>query len=84
MPAQKLESGRRLGKQEPFVFPRLWRYRVFMDESTEKSPQRRYRWPWVVLAAVILWIVLAVVWMRVAVRHVEEQRDFSAPPASSH
>lgn len=55
-----------------------------MDESTEKSPQRRYRWPWVVLAAVILWIVLAVVWMRVAVRHVEEQRDFSAPPASSH
>jgi hypothetical protein len=52
-----------------------------MDEPSSNPPKRRYRWPWVVAAALILWVLLAVVWMLVAVRHVREQRDFSAPPA---
>ena len=51
-----------------------------MDEPTSNGPKRRYRWPWVVATAFILWVLLAVVWMLGAVRHVREQRDFSAPP----
>jgi hypothetical protein len=60
---------------------RISGYVLRMDEPSADSPKRRYRWPWVVLAAFILWVVLAVIWMSVAVRHVEEQRDFKAPPA---
>ena len=66
----------------------LWEFRHSdylgrMDEPSDNSPKRRYRWPWYAAAGVILWVVLSVVWMRAAVRHVEEQRDFSAPPAVS-
>ena len=58
---------------------------MLMDEPLANSPKRRYRWPWVVLFAFIVWVLLAVAWMSVAVRHVEEQRDFSAPlPTSAH
>ena len=54
-----------------------------MDEPSANLPKRRYRWPWVVLAAFIVWVLLAVVWVSVAARHVREQRDFAAPPASA-
>jgi len=50
-----------------------------MDEPPATSPKRRYRWPWIVAIALIIWVLLAFVWMSVAVRHVREQRDFSAP-----
>jgi hypothetical protein len=40
---------------------------------------RRYQWPWVVAAAVVLGIVLAIVWMSVAVNKVERERDVNAP-----
>jgi hypothetical protein len=55
-----------------------------MNEPSSLPPKRRYRWPWVVLAAFLLWVLLAIVWMSAAVRHVEQQRDFSAPPSSRH
>jgi cytochrome oxidase assembly protein ShyY1 len=48
-----------------------------MNESNENP--RRYKWPWFVLAAVLLAVVLAIVWMRYAVKREEQQRDFSAP-----
>ena len=51
-----------------------------MDEQPGNAPRRRYRWPWIVLTAFILWVLLAIGWMSIAVRHVEQQRDFSAPP----
>jgi hypothetical protein len=51
-----------------------------MNEPPAPPPKRRYRWPWVVLAAFLLWVLLAILWMSVAVRRVEERRDFSAPP----
>ncbi len=54
-----------------------------MDEPSANPPPRRYRWPWIVAVAVVLWVLLAVVWMWVAVRHVEAQRDFSAPATTS-
>ena len=48
-----------------------------MDEDNQNP--RRYKWPWFVLAAVLLGIVLAVVWVSFAVKKVEQERDLNAP-----
>jgi hypothetical protein len=47
-------------------------------EAANQNP-RRYKWPWVVAAAVVLAIVLAVIWMSFAVREVERERAVEAP-----
>ena len=47
------------------------------------EPKQTYRWPWLVLAAVLLAIVLAVVWVGFAVKKVEQQRDFNPLPNSA-
>jgi hypothetical protein len=52
-----------------------------MNEPDE-SP-RRHQWPWLVAVAVVLFVVLAVVWMIFAVRREKQERDFSAPLPSS-
>ncbi len=52
-----------------------------MNEST-KDP-RRYKWPWLVAAAVVLGVALAIVWMSLAVKKVERERDLNAPLPSS-
>ena len=46
-----------------------------MDE--EDNNPRRYKWPWFVLAAVLVSIVLAVVWVTFAVKKVERDRSFN-------
>ncbi len=52
--------------------------------SASGSNPPRYRWPWFVLAGVVLFIVLAVAWMYVAVKKEEQQRNYSAPlPATA-
>jgi len=53
-----------------------------MDQSRE-TPSRgpRYKWPGFVLAAVILAVVLAVLWMSVAVRRTRELRDPNSMPS---
>jgi F0F1-type ATP synthase assembly protein I len=48
-----------------------------MDEENQNP--RHYKWPWFVLAAVLLGIVLAVVWVSFAVKKVEQERNFKAP-----
>ena len=48
-----------------------------MDES--KQNPRRYQWPWFVLAAVVLFLTLAVLWVGLAVKRERQERDFSAP-----
>jgi hypothetical protein len=53
-----------------------------MNEPSPNPPPRRYRWPWIVAAALILWVLLAVVWMLFAVRQVEERREQGATPPS--
>jgi hypothetical protein len=50
---------------------------VRVDDLNEPAP--RYRWPWFVLAAVVLGVVLAIVWMGFAVHRERQERDVNAP-----
>ena len=50
---------------------------VRMDEQGG-TPQR-YRWPWFVLAAFLLGVALAIVWMSYAVHRERQERDVNAP-----
>jgi len=54
-----------------------------MGEPNGNAPQQKYRWPWLVLAAVLLAIVLAIVWVGIAAKKVEQQRDFTPLPAGA-
>ena len=53
-----------------------------MNEPNEKQP-RRYKWPWFVLAAVVVFVLLAILWMSFAVRTVEQERNFNAPQTTN-
>jgi hypothetical protein len=44
------------------------------------SPPRRHRWPWFVLAAAVLGVALAVLWMTFAVRRTRELRESNPLP----
>jgi bacteriorhodopsin len=48
-----------------------------MDDNNQNP--RRYKWPWFALAAVVLAVTLAVVWVSFAVKKVERERNFNAP-----
>jgi hypothetical protein len=48
-----------------------------MDDESEQP--RRYKWPWFVLAAVLLFLALAIVWVSFAVKKVEQERSGNAP-----
>jgi len=50
--------------------------------SPNENP-RRYRWPWLLAAAVVLGIALAIIWVSLAVKKVERERDLSAPLPNS-
>jgi quinoprotein glucose dehydrogenase len=54
-----------------------------MNEPTGNAGRPRYRWPFYLLAAVVLGVVLAVLWMSVLVRRMREQRDPDFSPASN-
>jgi bacteriorhodopsin len=47
-------------------------------EEDNQNP-RRYKWPWFVLAAVLVFVVLTIVWVSFAVKKVERERNFRAP-----
>jgi len=49
-----------------------------MSDPSE-NPPRRYKWPWFVLAAFVLFVLLAIMWMSFAVRTVERERDLNPP-----
>lgn len=52
--------------------------------SEQTTPARpRYRWPWFLLAGVLLGIVLAVIWLSAEVRRVKERRQPEFAPARS-
>jgi len=50
---------------------------IRMDDQNRNPP--RYRWPWFVLAAFLLGVVLAIVWMSYAVHRERQERDMNAP-----
>ena len=47
--------------------------------NDENKNQRRYKWPWFVLAAFLLFVALTVVWMSFAVKRERQERNFNAP-----
>ena len=51
--------------------------------NEQEDPNRKYRWPWLVGAAVLLAIVLAVGWVAFAARKVEQQREGRTPLPNS-
>ena len=59
------------------------RYNRFVNEPDEIPPKRNYKWPWFVLAAVLLFLALAVLWVGFAAGAIKQERDFSAPLPSS-
>jgi hypothetical protein len=52
-----------------------------MNGPNEKP--RRYKWPWLVLAAFLLGVALAVLWMIFDVRTIEQERDLNTPPPAN-
>lgn len=50
-----------------------------MNEPDENAPKPKYKWPWFVLAAVILGIVLTIIWVTFAAVREKSESDFSAP-----
>jgi hypothetical protein len=56
-----------------------------MEDQPADSAPPRYRWPWFVLAAVLLGILLYATWMTVEVRRIRRQHaaDPWAAPAST-
>jgi hypothetical protein len=52
---------------------------TLMNAPEDNSSKPKYKWPWFVLAAVLLGIVLAVLWVGLAAEKVESQRDYGQP-----
>jgi hypothetical protein len=50
---------------------------IRMNGQNENPP--RYQWPWFVLAAFLLGVALAIVWMSFAVHREKQERDVNAP-----
>jgi hypothetical protein len=50
-----------------------------MEKQNGNAPKQNYRWPWFAGAAVVLGIALAIVWVSLAVKKVERERDVNAP-----
>ena len=50
---------------------------IKMNEPDENP--RRYKWPWFVLAAVVLAVAIAILWVSFAAREVERERNTTAP-----
>jgi putative heme-binding domain-containing protein len=55
-----------------------------MDQKNETERPPRYTWPWFLLGAVVLAIVLAIVWMSVLVHRIREQREYTPWPVPTH
>src|SRR5712671_7985253 len=53
-----------------------------MIDPQHSEPGRRYRWPWLLLAALIIGIVLTVLWVLGAVRKVKQIRESTGQSAS--
>jgi hypothetical protein len=50
-----------------------------VPEPDENFSRPNYKWPWFVLAAVVLGILLMIVWVGFAALREKQERNFSAP-----
>ena len=79
-PWQPPEGGTPGGENRPHLdlrWPQTGDTITRMSDQNE-NPQR-YRWPWFVLAAFLLGVGLAIVWMSFAVHREKQERDVNAP-----
>ncbi|HEY2329369.1 MAG TPA: hypothetical protein VGI63_06105 [Verrucomicrobiae bacterium] len=53
------------------------------NQRTMDEPKQKYKWPWFAAAAVVLFIVIAVLAVALQAKKVAQQRDFNAPLPSS-
>jgi hypothetical protein len=76
------EGSAKLRPVESFASIIINRYNEASMDDPNENP-RQHRWPWFVLAAFLLGVALAVLWISFEVRKVERERDVNAPlPAS--
>jgi hypothetical protein len=54
-----------------------------MSEPDDNSQKRNHKWPWFAAAAIVLFIALAVFWVTMAAKKIEQQRDFTPLPSSA-
>jgi hypothetical protein len=54
-----------------------------MNEPGETPLKPTYKWPWFVLAAVLLFVALAIVAMKIAVNRERQERNYNAPLPNS-
>ena len=54
-----------------------------MNEPDENAPKPKYRWPGFVLAFVLLGFALAILFVALAAKKIEQQRDFTPLPANA-
>ena len=54
-----------------------------MDDTTGNAGRPRYRWPYFLLAGIVLGVVLAVLWMSVLVRRLRDVREPDMYPATN-
>jgi hypothetical protein len=54
-----------------------------VSKQDEFPPKRDYKWPRFVLAGALLFVLLAILWMSLAVHREKQERDFSAPLPSA-
>jgi hypothetical protein len=49
------------------------------ENQSEGAPRRAYLWPWWVLGAVLLGVLLAILWMSQEIARTRTIRDLNAP-----
>jgi hypothetical protein len=54
------------------------------DNPPAPGNERHYKWPWFVLAAVLLAIALAVLWMSKEIARTRHIRDLNEPPPATN
>jgi hypothetical protein len=54
------------------------------DDLPDSENRRRYTWPWFVLAAVLLAIALAVLWMSKEIERARRIRNLNAPSSGTN
>ena len=55
-----------------------------IDGDSPDTPRRRYRWPWFLLAGVVLLFVMSMMWMMVAVERVKRNKASTIEMTNSH